>query len=365
MIYLTVMRIRNFLSNRYNQLEIAFFITYYLLFSVFSGLEYHLIEQKKLAGAVSDIPEQLMYGFIALLPGILFYKVLIQRFLFGRRYIYFAAGFIIYLFLLNLYFHGAYWLVSKLSFLPAQITRNAARWHASKSPLHFSIIFMLREFLVLSALAYFIRAAKQEKRIDALTNQQLQSELAVLKARVQPHFFFNTLNNIYSLTVRGSDKAAPLIVRYADIMRHILYTGSATLVPLKDEIAFLQKYVEVEAVRYPDPIRISFEQQGITDDAMIEPTLLLAIIENVFKHGLSQEAANGFAFILFSQLDDELSVEVSNSVSAVRTDNDTEGTGIGSLKKRLDLLYPGTHTLTIQEEDHIHRVSLILQIKRR
>ncbi len=359
------MRIKSLLSNRYNQLEVVFFITYYILFSVFSGFEYYLIEKQDITHAFRDAPERIFYGLKALLPGIVFYKLLIQGFLFRRKYLYFFISLVIFLVLLNLYIHWGYWLISRFSFLPEQMTTNAAKWYTSKTPLHFSIIYMFREFLVLTALAYFIRAAKQERHIATLSNQQLQSELAILKAQVQPHFFFNTLNNIYSLTIQRSDKAAPLIVRYADIMRHVLYNGSATIIPLKQEIAFLQKYVEVESARYPDTIQITFEQQGITDNAMIEPTLFLPVIENVFKHGISQETKKGFVFIIFSLIDGELSIEVSNSIPQTKMCGNMQGIGLLNVKKRLELLYPGAYTLTIQEEEKIYRISIVLQIKRR
>ncbi len=357
------MRLKTYFQDRHSRLEILFFITYYVLFSILSSLEFNLVEKKDISGSINDLPERLLYGVKALLPGIVFYKLLIQRYLFNRRYLVFLMGSILYLFLLNAYIHYGHWLFAKLSFLPNSITANAERWYNSKSPLHFSIIYMLREFLVLTALAYFIRASKQEKKIVELSNHQLQSELSLLKAQVQPHFFFNTLNNIYSLSIQRSDKAAPLIEKYAAIMRHLLYNSSAGIVFLKNEIAFLQQYTEVEAVRYPASITITFEQQGITDNAMIEPGLLLPVIENAFKHGISPETGDGFVFILFSQVDRELSVEVTNSRPVKRVNSGKQGIGLENVKKRIELLYPGKYELIIKNEERTYSFSLTLQLK--
>ena len=354
---------KQYLQDRYTRIEIVFFITYYILFSVFSGLEFDLLEKKDISRSLQEIPERLLYAVIAMLPGIVFYKLIIQRYLFNKKYLFFLVALMFYLFLINSYLHYGYWLISKLSFLPDSITANAARWYKSKSPLHFSIIYMLREFLVLTALAYFIRAAKQEKKIAELSNRQLHSELSLLKAQVHPHFFFNTLNNIYSLILQRSDKAAPLVEKYAGIMRHLLYNSSIGMVSLKSEIVFLKQYTEVEAVRYPISISISFEQQGISPGAMIEPGLFLPVIENVFKHGISQETGDGFLFILFSQAEHELSVEVSNSIPVEKVVSTACGIGLQNVKKRLELLYPEMHTLIIRNEDFTYSFSLTLQLK--
>lgn len=357
------MRLKQYITDSYTRLEILFFITYYILFSVLSGLEFYWLEKQKLGPWMQQLPEHILYGLKAMLPGILFYKLLIQRCLFNRKYVLFLLGLAAYLFLLNAYIHYGHWLIARLTFLPDYMTANAARWFNSKSPLHFSVIYMFREFLVLTALAYFIRAAKQEKKISQLQNRQLQSELALLKAQVQPHFFFNTLNNIYSLAVQQSEKAAPLVEKYAGIMRHLLYNSAAPLVPLQSEIDFLRQYTEVEAVRYPDMISITFEQQGIRPDCMIEPGLLLPVIENVFKHGISQETKAGFVFILFSLAGQELSIEVNNSIPANSITPTTTGIGLQNVQKRLELLYPGTHEVTIKKENSAYCFSLTIQLK--
>ncbi len=352
-----------FSGDRFRWLEIVFFGTYYWLFPIFSGLEYDLIEGKSVSLSVDSFIVHSIYGIKAVIPAVLCYNLLIKKFLLKRAYLHFSLGLIFYLLLLNLYIPFGYWLVSELSFLPSTITKTAAKWYAAETFIHFSIIYMIRELLVLTALAYFIQSARQENRIAELTNRQLESELAVLKSQVHPHFFFNTLNNIYALSLRQSQQAAPLIKGYSDIMRHLLYRSESPLIPLQDEIDFLGKYVEVESIRYPDSFRLTFEQQGLMENAMIEPMLFFPLVENAFKHGLSQETEGGFIFIIFSLMDNELSVEISNSISETRSDNLNMGMGLHNVKKRLELLYPNSHTFTISAGEDDFRILITIQIR--
>lgn len=347
---------------KFNRLEVVFFLTYYVLFSMLGRLEYNLIEDRNLSFAFKDFPEMLFYGLKSIVPGFIFYKLLIQRYLFEKKHIKFIIGLLIYLVLYNVYVLYGYLLVSQTPFLPEYMRTNAAKWYNSKPLIHFSLIYMLREFLVLTALAYFIRSAKQDRLIDQLEKQQLRTELIYLKTQVQPHFFFNTLNNIYSLTLQQSAKAAPLVAKHADIMRYMLYMASEPTVTLQKEVDFLRDYIGVEAVRYPERIMINFEAQGIEQTAVIEPLLLLPFVENTFKHGISEEINEGFVLVILSQIGNELSLEVSNSKSEIGANNGHDGIGLKNVKKRLDLLYPQRYSLTIQDEIDTYTVFLTLKL---
>lgn len=356
------MSLKRFLSDKYNLLEVIFFITYYLLFSVLSRLEYNFIENRPLSLAFKDFPEVFLYGIKAMLSGLFFYKFLIQRYLLQKKYILFVLSLPIFLIFLNLYTLYSYLLISKLSFLPEQMTLNAAKWYNSKALLHFSIIYMIREFLVFTALAYFIQAAKQDRHIAHLGKLQLIAERDYLKTQIQPHFFFNTLNNIYALTLQQSAKAAPLVAKHADIMRYMLYVATAPTVTLQKEAAFLRNYIEVEAVRYSEQITIDFAVQGIQQTALIATLLLLPFVENTFKHGIREELNEGFVVVVLSQIGDELSLEVSNSKSVHNLTNEAPGIGLKNVKKRLDLLYPNRHSLVINDEPTTYTIFLTLKL---
>jgi LytS/YehU family sensor histidine kinase len=194
-----------------------------------------------------------------------------------------------------------------------------------------------------------------------LKRQQIESELNYLKVQLQPHFFFNTLNNIYALTLQRSDKAAPLVAKHAEMMRHILYESSRERVTLQKEVAFLKNYVDVEAMRYSDKIDICFETQGIGENAYIEPLLLLPFIENTFKHGIREETGGGFISIIISLVESELFVEIRNSKPLINKTG-SKGIGLRNAVRRLDILYPGRYTIDIVDKDNSYEVRLSLRL---
>ncbi len=353
---------KNIWNDKYNRLEVFFFLTYYVGFSILSSMEFSLLERKDVTLSFKDLPSQIFDGLKAILPAIFFYKIIIQKFLFNKRYVWFFLGLVLYLVFLNFYKLYGYLLVSKMSFFPDVMRENAARWYSNNAVLRFSIIYMFREFLVLTSLAYFIRSARQEKKIIEMNAQQTAAELNYLKTQIQPHFFFNTLNNIYSLTLQKSEKAPPLVAKHADIMRYILNSNNVSFVNLEKEIEFLENYIQVESIRYSEKIDIQLEVQVMSNKYKIAPLLLLPFVENAFKHGIGEEMEEGFVLVVISLMDNELSIEVKNSKCETKlTDG---GFGLANARKRLELLYAGNYTLDITDEEFVYTVYLALKLNR-
>lgn len=353
---------RNYFKDKYARIEIAFFIIYYLLFPILTTVEIQIFEPYP---GKFTIGENLLYGIIGIIPPWICYKVVIQKYLFNKKYLTFVLFFILYLALSKFYDIGIYLLISKTSFLPADLIGHAARSYSINIKYnlgHFVSVYMLRELIVLSALAYFIRSARQDKQIGDLKEQQLHSELNYLKVQLQPHFFFNTLNNIYALTLQRSEKAAPLVAKHSEMMRYILYESSQHTVSLKKEIDFLRNYMEVEALRHSDKIDISFETQGINEHALIEPLLLLPFVENTFKHGIREETSKGYIYIIISLVGTELFMEISNSKPAI-TKKETKGIGLQNATRRLDILYPDRYKLDVRNNDDSYELRLTLIVK--
>jgi sensor histidine kinase YesM len=351
--------------SRYTRIEWVFFLGYYLVFPVLSSLEMAYYET---FNQPLGLPEKLIYGLVAMIPAWICYKTVIQRYLFEKKYLKFVGALALFLILLKIYNLVMYWIISKLGFLPGEMATDAARYFSvnlkTNNLYHIVSIYMLREFVVLSALAFFLKSARQDTEIAELKQAQLNSELNYLKVQLQPHFFFNTLNNIYALTLQRSEKAAPLVAKHSEMMRYILHESTAPTVSLRQEIAFLKNYIEVEAIRYPEKIDISFESQGITDLAVIEPLLLLPFIENTFKHGVSEETGDGYVHVVIVLNDGELHAEIKNSKSLNSANQKKEsGIGLQNAAKRLDLLYPGRHTVEVIEtaSSYETRLSLILK----
>jgi len=305
-----------------------------------------------------DIDFNLVYGTANLLPGLIFYAIFRQS-LITKKWGLFVTYTVFFLIGLHYYMTGVYLAVGHIGWLPEKLRHDALRWSEAKV-IHFSVIYMFREFLCIGALAYFIYSAKQGDQLRKLKEQQLLTELTYLKAQLHPHFFFNTLNNIYSLALKRSSDTAPLVAKLADMMRYVLYDAEQGTVPLNKEIAFLTNYIEAEKIRQHSNNKITFDVQGIKSNAVIEPLLLLPFIENAFKHGLYEETDNGFVHIVICQSDTELIVQVNNS-KPISPQETKKGIGLQNAIKRLNLLYDEKYRINIKDDTNAYHLNLSLQ----
>lgn len=330
---------------------------YYYLFRMLTDLEYNFWERHITGIDLPTIEANLAYGTSDLIAFYSFYRIL-QYLLIKKK----TWQLIIFVFLFlvsySLYSKAIHLLYANLPFFSDGLRITALKYFKFSS-IGYSLAYMLKEILAISSLAYFMYSAKQNEQLKALKEQQLISELTYLKAQLQPHFFFNTLNNIYALALKQSEKTAPLVARLSEMMRYILYRADEKLVALKDEIAFVQNYVEVENIRYRSAIEITFEAQGIDEESKISPLLLLPFIENAFKHGIEEEEKEGFVHIIICKTENELTMEVKNSIA--KNNTDMGGIGLINVKKRLDILYPRKYELEILNDGKIYKVSLTLQ----
>jgi LytS/YehU family sensor histidine kinase len=291
----------------------------------------------------------------------IYYRLAVPLLLQKKNGLFFLS---VLLFIIYLEFHLYFldWLKWQASILSGSTKETANySWDSYSFPKQ-SLHLTLVNLLSVTGFAYFLNRWDDEKLIQKLKEQQLESELNFLKIQVQPHFFFNTLNNIYTLTIQKSDKAAPLIAKHAETMRHVLYESVKTQVKLKKEIDFLKSYVDVESMHYSETMDITFDTQGINDAALIEPMLLLPYVENAFKHGIRQETAKGYVHIVISLEENELFIEISNS-KPENIQKEVNGIGLLNASKRLQMLYPDKHKIEIMESGHSYELRLSLILK--
>lgn len=348
-----------FKPSRYFKIEAVFFVVYFYVFRILTDFEYNFWERHITGVTWQDVEYDLVYGTSSLFAFVIFYQI-VKNYLrkgdLGKLILY------ILLFLLgySLFGKAVSYVYANWDWLTAETRRLSLQQFRSKS-IGYSLAYMFREFLAFSFLAYFIHSLEQNEKMKALKEQQLISELTYLKAQLQPHFFFNTLNNIYSLALKQSTATAPLVAKLSEMMRYILYQSDQAQVLLKDELAFVHNYVAVEQIRYRDAIQIQLEVQGINEQSTISPLLLLPFIENAFKHGVAEEEGEGFVNLVICQTEDELVMEISNSMPTKTIK--AGGIGLANVQKRLELLYPNHYQLTQQIVDNIYEVRLTLQMK--
>jgi two-component system, LytTR family, sensor kinase len=213
--------------------------------------------------------------------------------------------------------------------------------------------------VAISVLIKFIFDANtREKRWREIEKEKFTAEMGLLKAQINPHFFFNTLNSLYALSLAQSDKSAAVVLRLSDLMRYMLYEATAHTVLLMDEITYLENYIGIEQMRYVERLDLSFQYSGDIAGKWISPLLLLPFVENAFKHGI--EDSSGWITIDLKVVGDRLYMKVENSFT-VPSKPKKAGLGLVNAKKRLGLAYPGRHELTIRQNDDIYSVALTLQ----
>jgi two-component system LytT family sensor kinase len=207
----------------------------------------------------------------------------------------------------------------------------------------------------------WFRAEKQKKEME---NEKLHSELAFLKSQVNPHFLFNTLNNICSLARKKSDDTENAIIRLSRIMRYMLYDSKDEKVSLEKEVEYLQNYIELQRLRISDAVIIRFTIDGNMEGRMVEPMLLIPFVENAFKHGVSYLEASHIVIHLKTD-DRELHFRVENNRIKKNDDPVQQDSGIGlkNVLRRLDLLYPGTHSIRVEETAAKYIVNLDILLK--
>jgi two-component system, LytTR family, sensor kinase len=208
---------------------------------------------------------------------------------------------------------------------------------------------------------YLISAIEARKIRDELINQRQAGELALLKSQVNPHFLFNTLNNIYSLVYQKSEKAPEAVMKFSAIMRYVLYETNVEKVDIEKEIEYLKSYIELQKLRYKQPGLVSLSIEGNTGAVTVAPMLLIPFVENAFKHGsfMHQPAIT----ILLYTGSDQIRLEVSNYLKKDRQATELESGGIGlfNIRRRLELIYPGKYQLEIKEDEGQFKVKLLIK----
>jgi LytS/YehU family sensor histidine kinase len=202
-----------------------------------------------------------------------------------------------------------------------------------------------------------------EKQKKEMENQKLGAELSLLKSQINPHFFFNTLNSIYSLAIIKSDKTPEAIIKLSGIMRYIIYETEHRVVPVSGEVEYIANYIELQRLRLPSHVKVIFKTD-LEEDSVIEPLLLLPFIENAFKHGVDAEKG-GTILIHISQSAHELKLHVENPIVEHPSGelNGASGIGFNNTLKRLNLLYHEQFTLTSGPVNDIYVTDLKLKLK--
>lgn len=341
--------------------HILFWVSYFIYEGLIWGMvdgEYH----SRIVTSAIELPVKILATYFTL-------YVLIDKFLLKRKYVLF-----IILLLSSVIFFGlllrvvAYFTIYPI-FYP----------DATDIPLFFFPKVLIAIFVIYSLVAivasfhliklwYKHQQTTQllQQKTQQLQNEKLEAELKLLKSQINPHFLFNTLNNLYVLTLNNSGKAPEMVYKLSELMNYMLYESNQKEVPLKNELQYIENYISLERIRYDSRLDISLNIYDDITGIYIAPLLILPFVENSFKHGVSNQIVKGWIRIDIAIQRENLVIKVENSKSIPDSEKQIKlasGIGLRNVKQRLDLIYPGLHELQIFDEEDSFLVVLKIRAK--
>ncbi len=313
--------------------------------------------------AAPDILKENLVSFafqIVLIGSIIYYTA--PKLLFKRKYVLFAILSVVVI-VLSSYF------ISSLFGSPVETPKpfpdfefgppppRELRKPPSKFLLHL-LVLSVSYILAIVIEAFIFLKDKEEERI--LTEKvNLQNELKLLKSQINPHFLFNSLNNIYALSAIDSNKTQQSISYLSDMLRYVLYECEQEVVPLKKEIDYIENYLRLFALKSSKQYPITTEFNILNNSISIAPMLFIPFIENALKHSDIEKIKDSFISIKIDADDNNINFEVENSIPKKAINKDeVGGIGLENVKKRLAILYPDNHQLTISENESTFKVQL-------
>jgi LytS/YehU family sensor histidine kinase len=235
----------------------------------------------------------------------------------------------------------------------------------SKNLLAFGILAFSQIFLwgtIGYLFSIFIDWFQKRDKILLLEKQNAESNLAMLRTQINPHFLFNTLHNIDTLIMDNQEKASRALIKLSDIMRYMLQESQLDHVPLNKELVYLENYISLERLRIKNPDFVRFSIIGNYEGINVAPMLFLPFVENAFKHSVDSDCENGVT-ILFNFNKNIITFNCDNKYDKTDSERDNiHGVGLEIVKKRLELIYPGKHRLRISKNDSLFKAELQIEL---
>ncbi len=229
------------------------------------------------------------------------------------------------------------------------------------------IYFLVVGMYTVILIAVLIKLLKYSYEKQTLNLQLLQekteAELEMLRSQINPHFLFNTLNNIYTLSLKKSDQTPEVVLKLSDMLDYLLYESNAAKVPLIKEVKLIENYLYLQQIRFGNRLKLNFKRDDKIGEQQIAPMLLLPFVENSFKHGVGKHRNNAWIDIDLTVTANKIVFSVKNSQSEtepIRKKQTSGGIGLTNVQKRLNLIYANHYNLNIENLDKSYSVKLIL-----
>lgn len=356
------LRFTNLVFFRY---RVAWHSLFWLGFLIYEVLVWGMVDGeygRRLVSSLIELPVKVLATYFTL-------YILIDKLLIRKKY----GAFLILLLASLVLFGFALRIVAYYTIYPLY-------WpEAASVPLFFLpkiliSIFAICSLVAIVALFHLIKHWYKHQHATNLLQQtaqqlekeKLEAELKLLKSQINPHFLFNTLNNLYVLTLNTSHKAPEMVYKLSQLMHYMLYDGNQQEVALEKEIQYIENYISLEKIRYDANVDVSLNVYNDIDGIYIAPLLILPFVENSFKHGLSNRISGGWVRIDILVSDSTLIVKIENSKTAQGVEKSVKpvsGIGLLNVGRRLDLIYSGRHTLQIIDEKETYLAVLKIKVE--
>ncbi len=284
----------------------------------------------------------------------------IPKFLLNRRYYIFFAILIPMAFILGTFQRYILGVTLYPIYYPEHVAEHGVIYWPK-------VFYAIVDIYSIAAVAAVIKLLKQwfntEQLNNSLKQEKLAAELKFLKAQIHPHFLFNTLNNLYALTLKKSSKAPEVVLKLSDLLDYMLYECNVHSVSLEKEIKLLENYIALEKIRYGDDLKVDFNIEGNISNFQISPMLLLPMVDNAFKHGVSREIYKKWVNINLQIKDNILEFSITNSKDSKKVNDKNsyaEGIGLKNVMRRLELVYKNKHQLKIDDKGESFEVALLI-----
>ena len=330
-----------------------------------------------LSGGWED-PQLLLYRSLPTLLGVLLLVVANLKLLLPKLYFKNRIG--LYTIVSLVLFIGLLWLLSNDIFLFSELAEkyNSPEFFAERRNEFLAerrrsvrpviwvkfLVPLLISFIGSTLIELTHYANKKEKAVISIEKEKLDTEIKFLKSQINPHFLFNVLNNIYTLTVIKSDKAPENLMRLSEMLRYMLYDSNDGKVTLQREIDYLENYINLASLKDSRGLNIKVDLDKSQTELELAPLLFIPFVENAFKHSKIEDLKNGFININLKTSNEHIEFTTENSIPNVVFKKDkVGGIGLANTKQRLELLYPNKHELIISESGNVYSVYLKIDLR--
>ncbi|WP_438423403.1 sensor histidine kinase [Aquimarina macrocephali] len=348
------------LKEDFRQSRLSFHITFWLVVLLFFMVRDDFEENHTMVAS-------LVYKICIMIPQILasysLTYILVPKFIYTKKYVRFTI-----LMLLSAYIFSALSRVL-IVHVAEPLVRIPPFTQETVAEIFLDVKFLMTHYfpsiyiaaLIFLAVQFIVDISKVKQQNLLLEKEKVGAELKMLKTQLHPHFLFNTLNNIYMLSLDNSPKTPESISKLSEILDYVLYRCNTKFVSVTNEISFLENYIALEKLRYDDRLQVTFNT-SLEEDIEIAPLILLPLVENAFKHGAGEDSGSPKIDISINYQDTIFTFVVANSITNSTQEGVKESIGLNNIKQQLDLIYPNGYILNIDEKESLFTVTLELTV---